>query len=126
MIVDDEKPLVRLAEETLAQLGYDPAGFDSSVAALEAFRADPDRYDMVLTDATMPELTGTDLAREIHRLRADVPIVLMSGYQGPQLTELAHAAGVCDILHKPLVSRDLAQSMARARTLLRSGAEPVA
>ncbi|HUP08966.1 MAG TPA: PAS domain S-box protein, partial [Caldimonas sp.] len=126
MIVDDERPLVRLAEETLAKLGYDPAGFDSSVAALEAFRTDPDRYDMVLTDATMPELTGTDLAREIHRLRADVPIVLMSGYQGPQLTELAQAAGVCDILRKPLVSRDLARSMARARTLLRSSAKPVA
>jgi PAS domain S-box-containing protein len=120
MIVDDEKPLVRLAEETLAQLGYDPAGFDSSVAALEAFRAEPERYDIVLTDATMPELTGTDLAREIHRLRPNLPIVLMSGYQGPQLTEMAHAVGVCEILHKPLVSRDLGRSLARARTLLTS------
>jgi PAS domain S-box-containing protein len=126
MIVDDEKPLVRLAEETLAQLGYEPAGFDSSVAALAAFRADPDRYDMVLTDATMPELTGTDLAREIHRLRPDVPIVLMSGYQGPQLTEMAHAVGVCEILHKPLVSRDLGRSLARARALLTHGGRPVA
>jgi PAS domain S-box-containing protein len=124
MIVDDEKPLVRLAEETLAQLGYDPAGFDSSVAALAAFCADPDRYDMVLTDATMPELTGTDLAREIHRLRPDVPIVLMSGYQGPQLTEMAHAVGICEILHKPLVSRDLGRSLARARTLLARGTRP--
>jgi PAS domain S-box-containing protein len=126
MIVDDEKPLVRLAEETLAQLGYDPAGFDSSVAALAAFLAEPDRYDMVLTDATMPELTGTDLAREIHQLRPDVPIVLMSGYQGPQLTEMAHAVGICEILHKPLVSRDLGRSLARARTLLTRGERPVA
>jgi len=125
MIVDDEKPLVRLAEETLAQFGYDPAGFDSSVAALAAFRAEPDRYDIVLTDATMPELTGTDLAREIHRLRPDVPIVLMSGYQGPQLTEMAYAVGVCEILHKPLVSRDLGRSLARARALLTSGTRPV-
>jgi PAS domain S-box-containing protein len=125
MIVDDEKPLVRLAEETLAQLGYDPAGFDSSVAALEAFRAEPDRYDIVLTDATMPGLTGTDLAREIHRLRPTVPIVLMSGYQGPQLTEMAYAVGVCEILHKPLVSRDLGRSLARARTLLTNATPPV-
>jgi PAS domain S-box-containing protein len=114
MIVDDERPLVALAEETLAQLGYDPAGFDSSLAALAAFRAEPQRYDVVLTDETMPELTGTDLAREIRRLRADVPIVLMSGYSGPQLAERAHAAGVCDILSKPLVSRDIAESLARA------------
>ena len=114
MIVDDERPLVRLAEETLAQLGYDPAGFESSVAALEAFRAEPQRYDVVLTDQTMPELTGTELAQEIRRLRPEVPIVLMSGYKGPQLTELAQAAGVREILHKPLISRDIAEALARA------------
>jgi PAS domain S-box-containing protein len=114
MVVDDERPLVALAEETLAELGYDPAGFDSSLAALAAFRAEPQRYDLVLTDETMPELTGTELAREIRQLRADVPIVLMSGYSGPHLTERAHAAGVCDILRKPLVGRDIAESLARA------------
>jgi CheY-like chemotaxis protein len=114
MIVDDERPLVRLAEETLAQLGYDPAGFESSVAALEAFRAEPQRYDVVLTDQTMPELTGTDLAGEIRRLRPEMPIVLMSGYKGGQLTALAQAAGVREILHKPLVSRDIAEALARA------------
>jgi len=114
MIVDDERPLVRLAEETLAQLGYDPAGFDSSVAALEAFRAEPQRYDVVLSDQTMPDLTGTDLAQEIRRLRPDVPIVLMSGYKGPQLSALARTAGINEILHKPLVSRDIAEALARA------------
>ena len=89
MIVDDERPLVNVAEEMLAGLGYEPVGFSSSVDALAAFRAEPDRYDIVLTDETMPDMTGTDLAREIRRLRADIPIVLMSGYSGPQLTERA-------------------------------------
>ena len=114
MIVDDERPLVRLAEETLAQLGYDPAGFESSVAALEAFRAEPHRYDVVLTDQTMPELTGTELAREIRQLRPEVPIVLMSGYKGAKLTALAQAVGVREILHKPLISRDIAEALDRA------------
>jgi CheY-like chemotaxis protein len=114
MVVDDERPLVRLAEETLAELGYDPAGFDSSVAALEAFRAEPQRYDLVLTDQTMPDLTGTDLARELRRLRPDLPIVLMSGYKGPQLTTLAQDVGVSEILHKPLVGRDIAEALVRA------------
>ena len=114
MIVDDEQPLVRLAEETLAQLGYDPAGFDSSVAALEAFRAEPQRYDLLLTDQTMPDLTGTELAQAIRQLRPELPIVLMSGYKGSQLNALAQAAGVSAILHKPLVSRDIAESIARA------------
>jgi len=63
MVVDDERSLVALAEETLAELGYEPAGFDSSVAALEAFRAEPQRFDLVLTDETMPDLTGVELAR---------------------------------------------------------------
>jgi PAS domain S-box-containing protein len=114
MVVDDERALVALAEDTLALLGYEPAGFDSSLAALAAFRAEPQRYDLVLTDETMPELTGTDLARELQRVRAGVPVVLMSGYSGAQLTERAFAAGVREILRKPLVSRDIAEALARA------------
>jgi PAS domain S-box-containing protein len=113
MIVDDERPLVNVAEEVLAGLGYEPVGFSSSVDALAAFRAEPERYDIVLTDETMPDMTGTDLAHEIRRLRADIPIVLMSGYSGPQLTERARSAGVWDILRKPLVSRDIAEALAR-------------
>jgi len=114
MIVDDEAPLVRLAEETLAQLGYAPAGFHSSRAALEAFAANPDDYDMILTDETMPDLTGSQLAREIRKLRPDVPIMLMSGYRGAQLSACAQAAGANGILHKPLLSRDIAESLASA------------
>src|SRR5882672_197204 len=68
MVVDDERPLVALAEETLAALGYEPAGFDSSLAALQAFRAEPGRYDLVLTDETMPDMSGLDLAGEILRV----------------------------------------------------------
>jgi signal transduction histidine kinase len=113
MIVDDERALVALAEETLAALGYEPAGFDSSVAALEAFRAEPRRYDIVLTDETMPDLSGVDLAREIRRVRPDLPIVLMSGYSGAQLTERARAVGVAELLRKPLVARDIAEALAR-------------
>jgi PAS domain S-box-containing protein len=114
MIVDDERSLVMVAEETLAALGYEPAGFDSSVAALQAFSADPRRFDLVLTDETMPDLSGTELAREIRRLRSDIPIVLMSGYSDARVTERAHAAGVSEVLRKPLVSRDIAEPLARA------------
>jgi PAS domain S-box-containing protein len=114
MIVDDERVLVNLAEETLAELGYEPAGFDSSVVALQAFRADPQRFALVLTDETMPELTGTELAREIRRLRPEIPIVLMSGYSGSRLTERARAVGVTEVLRKPLVSGDIAEPLARA------------
>ena len=114
MIVDDEPALVALAEETLAELGYEPVGFDSSLAALQAFRAEPNRFDLVLSDETMPDLTGTEFAREILRLRPDASIMLMSGYSGPQMSERARAAGIIDVLRKPLVRRDIAESVARA------------
>jgi predicted ATPase/signal transduction histidine kinase/GAF domain-containing protein/CheY-like chemotaxis protein len=114
MIVDDEPALVALAEETLAELGYEPVGFDSSLAALQAFRAEPKRFDLVLTDETMPNLTGTELAREIRQLRPEISIILMSGYGGTQLSERAQAAGVIDVLRKPLVRRDIAEPVARA------------
>jgi CheY-like chemotaxis protein len=114
MVVDDERPLVALAEEILAELGYEGVGFDSSTAALRAFRAEPERFDLVLTDETMPDLTGTELTREIRQLRPDIPIVLMSGYRGGRLAERAVSAGVNDVLGKPLESRDIAESLARA------------
>jgi PAS domain S-box-containing protein len=113
MIVDDERPLVALAEEITAQLGYEPVGFDSSRAALEAFSAQPQRFDAVLTDEAMPDLVGTELAFEIRRVRPAIPIILMSGYGGTQLTTRAAEIGVNDVLRKPLHRRDLAESLAR-------------
>ena len=113
MIVEDEKPLVELAEEILAELGYEPIGFNSSTVALEAFRAAPQRFDIILTDETMPEIIGTDLAREIAQVRPDMPIVLMSGYAGAQLQARACAAGIREILHKPLQRRDIAECFGR-------------
>jgi signal transduction histidine kinase len=110
MIVDDERPLVALAEETLADLAYEPVGFDSSSAALQAFLAEPQRFDLILTDETMPDLVGTALAREIRRVRPAVPIILMSGHGG---TQRAAAIGVNEVLSKPLQRRDLAESLAR-------------
>ena len=114
MIVDDERALVALAEETLAELGYEAVGFDSSLAALHAFRAEPKRFDLVLTDEMMPDFTGTELAREIRQLRPEISIILMSGYSGAQLSERAQAVGVIDVLRKPLVRRDIAVPVARA------------
>jgi PAS domain S-box-containing protein len=113
MIVDDEPALVALAEELLADLGYEPVGFNSSSAALQAFRAEPQRFDLLLTDEAMPDLTGTELAREIRRAAPALPIVLMSGYGGTQLSQRAADIGINEVLRKPLQRRDLAESLAR-------------
>jgi PAS domain S-box-containing protein len=114
MVVDDEPLLVTLAEEMLAELGYEPVGFESGSAALNAFVDDPNRFDAVLTDEMMPGLTGSRMATDLHRIRPDVPIVIMSGYVDTGVAVLARAAGVADVLHKPLQSRDIAETLARA------------
>jgi PAS domain S-box-containing protein len=113
MIVDDEPMLVALAEEMLAELGYEPVGIGSSQVALRVFRADPRRFDLVLTDEAMPDLVGIELAREIRRVRSDVPIILMSGHGGVPLANRAAEIGVNEVLHKPLQRGDLAESFAR-------------
>jgi CheY-like chemotaxis protein len=112
LLVDDQEPLVRVGEEMLAELGYEPVGFTSSTSALAAFRSDPHHFAAVLSDETMPELTGSQLAQQLRKLRADIPIVLMSGYSGATLVTPALAAGANEILSKPLVVRDIARCLA--------------
>ena len=102
-----------LGEEMLAALGYEPVGFDSSSAALAAFRADPKRFDLVLTDEVMPEITGTELAGAFHQVRPDLPIILMTGNDRPVQPERLHSAGIREVLSKPLLSRAIAESLAR-------------
>ena len=113
MIVEDEKPLAALAEEVLTALGYEPIGFNCGMAALEAFRAAPQRFDIVLTDETMPSLSGTALASEIRMLRPEIPIVLMSGYAGASLLERARVVGIREVLCKPLQIKDIAECFER-------------
>jgi PAS domain S-box-containing protein len=113
MIVDDERALVALAEEILAELGYEPVGFASSREALQAFAAEPQRFDLLLTDEAMPDLIGTELAREIRALRRNIPIIVMSGHGDAELAKRAATVGVDEVLRKPLQSRDLAEAIMR-------------
>jgi signal transduction histidine kinase/ActR/RegA family two-component response regulator len=113
MVVDDEPALLSLTEEILSELGYEPVGFASSTAALGAFKSNVDRFDAILTDEVMPDLQGTQLARELSVLRPGVPIILMTGHGGTDLAERAAAAGVSDVLRKPLQKSDLAESLAK-------------
>ena len=113
LFVDDETPLVALGEEMLALLGYEPVGFQDSAAALASFHSDPQRFDLVLTDEVMPEMTGTELATELHRMRPDLPIILMTGYVESIPSRGLAAAGIREVLKKPLLSRPLAICLAR-------------
>jgi PAS domain S-box-containing protein len=113
LLVEDEKPLMLLTEEMLAALNYEPAGFTRPADALEEFRSDPNRFDVIVLDQIMPGMTGTELARQMRHLRADVPVVLISGYSGPVLAQEALSAGIAHILTKPLDLRQIAEAMSK-------------
>ena len=114
LVVDDEEALVAVASEVLTRIGYDPVGCADGAAALAAFDAATGRFDAVIADEVMPGLTGTQLATVLRRRRPDLPIVLMSGYTGPMLTQRALGAGITEILKKPVQSREIAGALARA------------
>ena len=112
LVVDDEESLVRLTEEVLAGLGYEPVGCVGPLQALKVFRSDPDRFDAVVSDAIMPDMSGTELLAEMRRVREGLPALLVSGYGGPDLQAQAAAAGVQTILNKPLHATELAAALA--------------
>ncbi|HEV7800164.1 MAG TPA: PAS domain S-box protein [Burkholderiales bacterium] len=114
MIVDDEEALVALATRTLDELGYAPVGFTSAAAALDAVRAEPDRFDAVITDERMPGMSGSVLIREVRAIRRSIPILLVSGYLGGLVVDRAYNSGATDVLQKPLSAVELATSLARA------------
>jgi len=113
LLVDDEAELVAVAEEVLASLGYEPVGFADPHAALEAFRASPDRFSAVLTDERMPTLRGIDLATRIHRIEPRLPVILMTGHRTAGLDRLAREAGIVEVLDKPLHVVTLRAALAR-------------
>ena len=113
LIVDDEEPLVRIATETLEELGYRPVGFTSGSAALDAFRADPLAFDAVITDERMPGMSGSTLIREVRGIRAGIPTMLMSGYVGAAVANGAREAGADEVMKKPVSAQELATSLAR-------------
>ena len=121
LVVDDEEPLVRIATETLEELGYRPVGFTSSSAALEAFRADPSAFDVLVTDERMPGMPGSTLIREVRRIRAGIPTMLMSGFIGGTVSSGAREAGADEVLQKPLSARELAACLARVLHRARTG-----
>jgi PAS domain S-box-containing protein len=113
LFVDDESALVLLGEHTLKRLGYQVTGETSVLKALKRFEQQPDQFDMVVTDQTMPGMTGLEFASRLHAIRPTLPVILVSGYVAALATEQIKAAGVCDILNKPYSNETLAEVIHR-------------
>jgi PAS domain S-box-containing protein len=108
LIVDDDELLAELGRATLAALGYRVDIVTQPEAALERVRADPAHYRLVLTDQTMPTMTGLALAEALRKLRADLPIILMTGYSASLTPQAIEAVGISGLLLKPATLRSLA------------------
>jgi CheY-like chemotaxis protein len=114
LFVDDEPALTEMAEEILTGLGYEVAVETSPRAALARFRLDPSRFDLVVTDQTMPETTGINLARELLAVRPDVPVILCTGFSQTATEKSAKEAGVRAFVMKPLTKGELARTVRKA------------
>jgi len=118
LYVDDEEALVFLVRRLLERRGYAVSVFTDPEAAMAAFRAAPDAFDVVVTDFNMPKLSGLDVARIVRELRPDVPIAIASGYVTEELRGQAGPAGVATLIYKEdLVDRfcDSIEQMIRSR-----------
>ncbi len=79
LLVDDESSIISLSKQMLKRIGYHVAHYESSPEALEAFRKHPDKFSLVITDLTMPDITGDKLSAELIKIRPDIPIILWTG-----------------------------------------------
>jgi signal transduction histidine kinase/CheY-like chemotaxis protein len=102
LFVDDEKMLVRVGKELLEQLGFSVAGYANAEEALKVFREKPHQFDLVITDLTMPKMTGDRFANEIARIRPDLPIILCTGSQDKITQAKENAPGIKAVLVKPV------------------------
>jgi PAS domain S-box-containing protein len=116
LFVDDEEPLASLVEKMLGQLGYRVTVQMDSMEAVDLFRAQPDAFDLIVTDYTMPHMTGIDLAAEILRIRPDIPIVLCTGFSENITAKKAQELGIKEFIMKPLTKRTLAAVIRKALT----------
>ncbi len=114
LFVDDEEVIVDLEDRTLQRLGYSVTAKKNSLEALAAFQAAPDSFDLVITDQTMPHMTGLRLARELKKIRPELPIILCTGFSEEASPEKALQAGISIHLFKPVSTRDLAQAIQKA------------
>jgi DNA-binding NtrC family response regulator len=108
LLVDDEPSLTRIGKQLLERIGYGVTAKTDSRAALELVRGDPDRFDVVITDQSMPDLTGTAFARELLALRPELPVIICTGNGDRRHEEEARRIGVKAFVLKPYSERTLA------------------
>lgn len=113
LLVDDDQQIVALESQMLNRLGYSIESRTSSVEALQAFKANPGKFDLVLSDLTMPNMTGDQLAKELIMIRSDIPIIICTGFSEDVTDQKLKTSGVKGILMKPIIKSEMAKTVRR-------------
>jgi CheY-like chemotaxis protein len=113
MFIDDEESLVDFGKIVLELAGYTVDGYTGSIEALEAFKKDPQKYDLIITDHILPRMQGLDLAGKMLEIRNNIPVLLCTGTKSEKLVEQAKAAGIIEILQKPIPMKTLIKTINR-------------
>jgi two-component system cell cycle sensor histidine kinase/response regulator CckA len=108
LLVDDEQMMVDVAKQMLERLGYTVVAKTSSIDALETFQEEPDQFDLVITDQVMPNLTGTQLSKELIGIRPDIPVILCTGFGEDVSPETVESMGIKKFVMKPLSKHKIA------------------
>jgi PAS domain S-box-containing protein len=111
LFVDDEAPIAKMGAMNLERLGYAVTPRTSSVEALELFRSRSNDFDLIITDMTMPNLTGDKLSVELMRIRPDIPVIICTGYSNIISKERAEKIGIKAFVHKPIAKAELAKTV---------------
>jgi len=111
LFVDDEAPIVKIASRLLGQLGYSVTTRTSSIDALELFKSNPSAFDLVISDVTMPQMTGDELTKKLIEIRPDIPVILCTGYSKRLSEEKGSEIGIQAFAGKPIVKEDLAKTV---------------
>jgi CheY-like chemotaxis protein len=111
LIVDDEEQIVRMTQQMLKRLGYHVTARTSSIEALEAFRATPDKFDLVITDMTMPNMTGVHLTQKLIEIKSDIPVIICTGFSEKISEHKASTMGIRGYVMKPVVRSELAKKI---------------
>jgi PAS domain S-box-containing protein len=111
LMVDDEEQIVRMIQQMLEKLGYHVTARTSSIETLEAFRAAPDKFDLVITDMTMPNMTGVELARKLIEIRPDIPIIICTGFSEKISANKARTMGIRGYVMKPVIRSKLVKKI---------------
>jgi CheY-like chemotaxis protein len=124
LYVDDEEGIILLMQRLLERQGYRVSAYTDPREALAAVRADAAQFDLVVTDYNMPHMSGLELAQALREIRADLPVVLTSGYLTEELRAAAPAAGIRELIYKPNSVDELCAAVARCANVQSGNARP--